>query len=73
MVRFENYINDISTLPEMLRFQEIGLAIMFCFIHVVVLDKFTIKLKQIKQYEYCNVNDLKIIISLAYYIEEYHL
>ena len=48
MVRFENYINDISTLPEMLRFQEIGLAIMFCFIHVVLLDKFTIKLKQIK-------------------------
>ena len=48
MVRFENYINDISTLPEMLRFQEIGLAIMFCFIHVVLLDKLTIMLKQIK-------------------------
>ena len=48
MVRFENYINDISTLPEMLRFQEIGLAIMFCFIHVVLLDKLTTMPKQIK-------------------------
>ena len=37
MVRFENYINDISSLPRRLRFQAFGLPNLFCFIHVVLL------------------------------------
>ena len=49
MVRFENYINDISSLPERLRFQAIRrLVNVFCFIHVVLLDKLTIMLKQME-------------------------
>ena len=49
MARFENYINDISSLPERLRFQAIRrLVNVFCFIHVVLLDKLTIMLKQLK-------------------------
>ena len=43
MVRFENYINDISSLPERLRFQAFGrLVNVFCIIHVILLDKLTI-------------------------------
>ena len=48
MVRFENYINDIFSLAERLRFQAFGLVNVFCFIHVGPLDELTIMQEQIK-------------------------